>query len=182
MVRGFTFSVEGAAKEICNRTAEALVVPGEAMESGSIGAMEGVMPTEGLEAMSMFGFLAVGAIALFTMIAVSSWADARRRERESYYRNDMLKKLAEAQGAGAESALQLLREEARLEAIRKRQDMRIAGLVTLAVGIGLTIFLRALIPHAPIFLCGPLIMLIGVALYGGSYLVTTPDTPAGGGV
>lgn len=137
------------------------------------------MPTEGLEAMSLFGFLAVGAVALFTMIAVSSWADARRKEREAYYRNDMLKKVAEAQGAGAESALQILREEARLEAIEKRQGLRIGGLVMLAVGVGVTIFLRALIHHAPIFLCGPLIMLVGVALYGASYIVTT-EPPAGG--
>lgn len=137
------------------------------------------MPTEGLEAMSLFGFLAVGAVALFTMIAVSSWADARRKEREAYYRNDMLKKVAEAQGAGAESALQILREEARLGAIEKRQGLRIGGLVMLAVGVGVTIFLRALIHHAPIFLCGLLIMLVGVALYGASYIVTT-EPPAGG--
>lgn len=137
------------------------------------------MPTEGLEAMSLFGFLAVGAVALFTMIAVSSWAEARRKEREAYYRNDMLKKVAEAQGAGAESALQILREEARLGAIEKRQGLRIGGLVMLAVGVGVTIFLRALIHHAPIFLCGLLIMLVGVALYGASYIVTT-EPPAGG--
>lgn len=139
------------------------------------------MHGDSLDALALFSFLAVASVALFTMIAVSSWADARRRERESYYRNEMLKKLAEAQGAGVEAALQLLREDARLEAIRKRQDMRIGGLVTLAVGLGVMIFLHALIHGAPIYLCGPLIMLIGVALYGGSYLVTT-ELPAATGV
>ncbi|HTX41492.1 MAG TPA: hypothetical protein VMD25_06665 [Acidobacteriaceae bacterium] len=134
---------------------------------------------DSFEAIGLFGFLAVGAVALFTMISVSSWADARRKEREAYYRNDMLKKLADAQGAGAAGALQILREEARLEAIQKRQGLRIGGLVTLAVGIGVMIFLRALIRDAPIYLSGPLIMLVGVALYGGSYLVTV-EPPANG--
>lgn len=137
------------------------------------------MPTEALEAMSVFGFLAVASIALFTMITVSSWAEARRKERESYYRNDMLKKLADVQGAGAEAALQIIREQARLEAVERRQGLRIGGLVMLAVGLGVMIFLHALIPHAPIYLSGPLIMLIGVALYGASYVVTT-EPPAGG--
>ncbi len=132
---------------------------------------------ETFEAFGLFGFLAVSAVALFTMITVSSWAEARRKEREAYYRNDMLKKLAEAQGAGADAALQILREEARLEAIRKRQDMRIGGLVTFAAGVGVMIFLRALIHGAPIFLSGPLIMLVGIALFGGSYLVTV-EAPA----
>lgn len=128
-------------------------------------------PAAAMGAMGLFVFLAAGAIALFSFLAVASWSDARRKERESYYKNDMLKKLTEAQGPGANSALELLREEARLEAIRKREGLRVGGTVVLATGLGLLIFLKALIPGEPIYLCGLLVLLIGAALYGGSYMV-----------
>lgn len=123
----------------------------------------------------VFVFLAVGAVALFSFLGVASWSDARRKERESYYKNDMLKRLAEAQGPGAASAVQLLREEARLEAVRRKQGLKIGGLVLLGTGLGLMIFLRALIHNAPIFLCGLLVLLIGGALYAASYVVTVPE-------
>jgi len=122
----------------------------------------------------VFVFLAVSAVALFSMISIASWSGARQKEREAYYKNDMLKKLADSQGPGAASALELMREEARLEAIQRRQGLRIGGTVLLGVGVGLMIFLKALIAHAPIYLCGLLILLIGVALLGSSYMVTSP--------
>lgn len=129
---------------------------------------------DSLAAFALFGFLAVGAVALFSFIAVASWSDNRRRERESYYRNDMLKKLAESPGAGAAAAIELLHEEDRLRVVRKRQEMKIGGVVLVAVGLGVFIFLQALIRHAPIFMAGPMIMLIGVALFGGSYFLRVP--------
>lgn len=128
-----------------------------------------------IPAIAMFAFLAIASVALFSFIAVASWSDARRRERESYYRNDMLKKVAESSGLGATSALQLLREEDRLRALRKRQNMKIQGLMQIAAGLGALIFLHALIRHAPIYLCGILIMLVGAALYGGSFLIVIPE-------
>jgi len=119
----------------------------------------------------VFIFLAVSAVALFSFLSVNQWSDARRKERESYYKNDMLKKLADAQGPGANSALEILREEARLGSIRKREGLRVGGTVVMATGLGLLIFLKALIPDEPIYLCGLLVFLIGAALYGGSYMV-----------
>ncbi len=121
----------------------------------------------------VFVFLAVGAVALFSFLAVNSWSDARRKERESYYKNDMLKKLADAQGPGANSALEIMREEARLSTIRMRQGLQIGGLVTGAVGLALLIFLRALVGANGVFLCGLIPLFIGLALYAGSYLVKT---------
>jgi len=121
----------------------------------------------------VFVFLAVGAVALFSFLAINSWSDARRKERESYYKNDMLKKLADAQGPGANSALEIMREEARLSTIRMRQGLQIGGLVTAAVGLGLLIFLRVLVGPNGVFLCGLIPLFIGMALYGGSFLVKT---------
>jgi len=126
-------------------------------------------------AMALFGFLAVAAVAVFSMVSIVNWSDARRKEREAYYKNDMLKKVSESQGPGAAGALQIMREEARLEALKTRQGLKIGGLVMVAIGIGLMVFLRAVIHDAPIFLVGLLVLLIGVALYGGSYLVATVE-------
>ena len=124
---------------------------------------------------AFFVFLALSAIALFSFLAVASFADARRRERETYYKNETLKKIAEAQGAGATSALELLREEHRLATIHRRQGLKIGGLVMTAVGLGLLIFLRAMVPAVPVYLVGLLILLIGASLYGGSYVITVPS-------
>ena len=121
----------------------------------------------------LFLFLSVGAVAMFSMVAVSSWAGTRYKERAAFYRADVLKKIAESQAPGAESALALLREQERQARIRRREGLRIGGLVNLAVGIGVMIFLHGLLPGPPIYLCGLIPSLIGVALIGASFLLQT---------
>ena len=122
----------------------------------------------------LFVFLAVGAVALFSMISVASWSDARRKEREAYYKNDMLKKLADTQGPGVTSALELMREEVRIAALHTRQGLQISGLITAAAGVGVLIFLRALLgKDEGVFLCGLIPLFVGLALFASSYLVKT---------
>jgi hypothetical protein len=129
-----------------------------------------------MEAGSMvFVFLAVASVALFSMVSIAVWSGARQKEREAYYKNDMLKKVSEAQGPGASSALELMREEAKLLAIRTQQGLKIGGLVLAGTGIGLMVFLRALVTDAPVYLVGVLVLLIGAALFGGAYVVTVPE-------
>lgn len=113
----------------------------------------------------VFVFLAVAAVALFSMISIASWSGARQKEREAYYKNDMLKKLAESQGAGANSALELLREEDRIVTARTKWGLQIGGLVTGAVGLGVMIFLAVLLGGNGVWLCGLIPLLVGVALY-----------------
>jgi nucleoside recognition membrane protein YjiH len=130
----------------------------------------------------LFMFLSVGSIALFSFIAVAAWADARRREREAYYKSETLKKIAEAQGAGTGSAIEFLREEALRRAEEKksaerhrREGIKLGGLVTAAVGIGLMIFLRAIEGDKPVYLVGLIPVLIGVALLAYSYLLAPKE-------
>ena len=111
---------------------------------------------------AVFMFLSVGAVALFSFIAVASWADARRKEREAYYKSEMLKKLSESQGAAA--VLDLLREENKQAAARRREGLRLGGLINIAVGVGLMIFLAGLIRDERAYLLGVIPLLIGVAL------------------
>jgi hypothetical protein len=177
MVRGFIFSVDRDQEKICNRGLRRLVVRGEA-DGRRPGRRERIlMEFENVRmATALFGFLAVGAIALFSMIAVATWSDARRKEREAYYKNDMLKKLAESQGPGTATALELMREEARIEILKTKQGLQVGGLVTAAAGLGVLIFLRVLLGrNEGVYLSGLIPLLIGIALFASSHLVKAAD-------
>lgn len=41
---------------------------------------------------AMYLYLAVAAFSFFAFLAVASWSNARRREREAFYRSKTLKK------------------------------------------------------------------------------------------
>jgi len=121
----------------------------------------------------LFVFLSVGAIAVFSMISVASWSEARRKEREAYYRAEMMKKVAESPQPGAVAAVEYLREQQRIASERARQGLRIGGVITTATGIGVMIFLRELLgPNEGVFFCGLIPLFVGLALYGSSYMVT----------
>jgi hypothetical protein len=81
-------------------------------------------------------------VAVFAFTGVVHWVDSQRKEREAFYRADALKRLSEAPGEGAKAAFELLREQDRLKRINAREGMKIGGLVTIAVGVSLCIFLR----------------------------------------
>jgi hypothetical protein len=112
--------------------------------------------------LAVFLFLSVGAVALFSFVAVASWSDARRKEREAYYRSETLKKIAETQGGG--SVLELVREEQKQAAIRRREGLKLGGLVNIAVGAGVMLFLASLIRNEPVYLVGVIPLLIGAVL------------------
>ena len=125
--------------------------------------MENIVPV------SVFVFLAVASIALFSFVAVASWSDARRREREAYYKSETLKRIAESPAGGATAALEYMREEARLTEHRRREGMKLAGMITTAVGLGTLIFLKALV-GAPVYLAGLIPLLVGVVLLAHALL------------
>ena len=49
-------------------------------------------------------------IAICSYLAVKAWVNARRAEREAFYRSETLKKFAEMQGTISEPVLQILRD------------------------------------------------------------------------
>src|SRR5215813_2446774 len=111
----------------------------------------------------------VGSIALFSFLAVASWSDARRREREAYYASETMKKIAETSGEGARSALELLREQERGAIRRRGEGRKQGGLITAAVGAGVMIFLHAIGRDEPAYLAGVIPLLVGVALLVYAY-------------
>lgn len=123
------------------------------------------------EVTALFLFLAVGSVALFSFIAVASWAGSRQAERQAFYKSEVLKKIAESQGAGAAAALEIMREEKRAWAERLRAGTMLAGLIVIGVGLALLVFLRALVTDAPVYLCGLIPLFIGFALSGYSHFL-----------
>jgi hypothetical protein len=112
---------------------------------------------------ALFFFLSIGAIAVFTFLSVAVWAGTRQAEREAYYKAEMMKKIAEA-GAEKNPALDYLREQERIAASKRLGGFKAGGLVVTGLGLGVMIFLRALIRDQPIYLCGTIFLFIGLAL------------------
>jgi hypothetical protein len=115
---------------------------------------------------SFFAFLAVGALALFTFLAVAVYAEMRQKERVSMYRHETLKKLADSGTESAERVLEVMREEDRLRRRRMLEGLKLGGFITSAVGIGLMIFLYVLDVGQPsgVFLVGLIPLAVGLAL------------------
>ena len=106
----------------------------------------------------------VGSIALFSFLSVAAWSDARRKEREAYYTAEALKKIAESSGEGAKAAIEYIQEQSRSVVRRRLEGMKLGGLITAAVGIGLMFFLHGVEREEPAYLVGLIPLLIGVAL------------------
>jgi hypothetical protein len=109
-----------------------------------------------------FVFPLIVIIAVLAFVPVIVWVQARRKEREAFYRSEIIKKIAESPASGA--ALGYLRENEQLKNRRIREGIKLGGLITSFVAIGLTVFLRAIIPGEPIYLVGLMPLLAGVAL------------------
>jgi hypothetical protein len=82
----------------------------------------------------------VASVCLFSFLSIVSFVRGRRQEREAYYRNETVRRLTESQGAGAEAAIGLMREEDRLQGQRRVEGIKLGGLATVAVGLGLMLF------------------------------------------
>ncbi len=124
---------------------------------------------------ALFLFLAVASVALFSFLAVVVWTEGRRKEREAYYQNETAKKLAESPGAGANSALELLREQERIAIRRTREGTKLGGLITAAVGIGVMVMIRGLERNEPAYLAGLVPLLIGVAMLTYGYFLAPKE-------
>ena len=117
----------------------------------------------------------IGSIALFSFLGVASWSDARRKEREAYYRTEALKKIAESSSEGAKSAVEYLQEQERNARRRRLEGMKLGGLITAAVGIGMMVFLHGVEREEPAYLVGLIPLLIGVALLAYAFLLAPKE-------
>ena len=129
------------------------------------------------EGFGLWMFLSVGAVALFAVfIPLVTWIENQRKEREAFYKSETLRRLGESSGEGAKMALEMLNAESRRDRLKKREGLKVGGLINIGVGVALVIFLRVLIgggPKSP-YLCGLIPGLIGVAMLVYVYLLAAP--------
>jgi hypothetical protein len=119
----------------------------------------------------------VGTVATFGFFAVASWANARRREREAFYRSEVLKKLAESGESGSAAALEMFREQQRIGHQNRLETQRLGGLILAAVGLGLMPLLKGVASHEAAWLSGLIPALIGAALLIYSYGMAPRQIP-----
>jgi hypothetical protein len=112
------------------------------------------------------------------------WGTGRRQEREAFYKAETLRRITEASGDGAKAAIELLREDERIKAIKAREGLKMSGLINVGLGIALMIFLgtmfgvggKSLVEEGTggVYLCGLIPGFIGVAMLVYAYLLAPP--------
>jgi hypothetical protein len=112
-------------------------------------------------------------VASFSFLSVMIWSRERRREREAYYRHETLRKIADSQGTSSGALLEILREEERIAARQRRESQKISGLVTIAAGVGLAVFLGIVDRNDrdAAYLVGVIPMLVGAAFLFYGYVL-----------
>jgi hypothetical protein len=124
---------------------------------------------------AFFLFLAVGAASLFSFVAVAVWAGTRYAEREKYYHNELVKKAMESPStAGLEYLRERDRETALQQTRKTRSGVRLGGLVAVAAGIGLMVFLNEISIYETggernVYLIGLIPILVGTVLFFYSF-------------
>jgi len=110
--------------------------------------------------------LALVLTAFFSFASVCVWAHQRRREREAYYRSETLRRFSETGGAALELVLEALREDERQAVRRRVEGCKLGGVVTLAVGIAMMAFIKAVDARSvePSYLVGLIPVSVGLSL------------------
>ena len=112
---------------------------------------------------------AVGALSVFTFLSILVFSESRTKERSDFHRNETLRKVAEQTGQGAEKVLEVIREEERITQRKRIEGLKLGGLITTMVGLGLGIFFYTLADEAIAIAAIPL--LIGLGLLGYALLL-----------
>ena len=119
----------------------------------------------------LFLFLSVVMVSVFSFVSIAVWTEARRKERESYYKTESTRRLAEMPAEAAQQVIEVLKEEERIRQAELRtkevktiEGMKIGGLVNIAIGVALMFLIRGTSQENSAYLVGLIPGLIGVAL------------------
>jgi hypothetical protein len=116
-----------------------------------------------MEHFDVFAFLSAGVVALFSFLAVAKWSDNRRREREAYYKSETVRKVMEMPGATPATVQEFVRDQQAMADRRRREALKLGGLLTAAAGIGIMAFLAGK-PGPQIYTVGAIPLFVGLAL------------------
>jgi hypothetical protein len=89
----------------------------------------------GITPVIALAFTGVVLMIVFAFVSVVVWTEARRKEREALYRSELLKKLAETPGPGADAVLLSLRDEEARKHARRREYISMGGILCAALGL-----------------------------------------------
>ena len=103
-------------------------------------------------------------IAGIAMIVLIVWIGERRKEKENLHRSELLRKIAESQGDAAQKVLEMIRQQDYEAQVRRREGLKLGGLITSAAGIGLIVLLAMLERGEPVWTVGLIPLLVGAAL------------------
>jgi hypothetical protein len=96
------------------------------------------------------------------------------REREAFYRSETVKKIAEI-GGGPAAAMEYLREDEKKAVQRRKQAIRLGGMITAASGIALMVFLAAAVRGGEVYLAGLVPTFVGIVLVLSSFNYISKD-------
>jgi hypothetical protein len=103
----------------------------------------------------------------------SPWAAVAVRATHARDQSETIQRIAETQGSDA--ALEYMREDRRKAERRQREGIKLGGMITSGVGVGLFVFLRALVPDEPVYLVGTIPFLVGAALLIYGYFMAPQE-------
>ncbi len=120
-------------------------------------------------------------IAGIAFVTIAVWLGERRKEKESFQRCELLRKIADSQGDAAQRVLAVIRQQDYEAQIRRREGLKLGGLITLAAGIGLMIFLYMIETEEPVWVAGSIPILVGAALVAYVlFMAPKPEREANG--
>jgi len=138
------------------------------------------MPEDMMRDMMQMTIPAIIMIGLFTFLSIAAYADARKKEREAFYRTEIRKKLIEQWGPDkAAQVIELLKADSGDSDLKqlldlagddrpaspreRREHLILAGLITAGVGGGLLLGLR-FVPLDGVWMVGFIPLMVGVAI------------------
>ncbi len=116
--------------------------------------------------------VSVTSTAFLTFLSFVIWFEGRQKEREAHYRDEMARKIAEAEDS--RPILEYVRANEQTDAQRVKLKVSIRGLVTSAVGAALMIFLYMLVPTSAVYLIGLFPLFVGIVLLSYSGFMMKP--------
>jgi hypothetical protein len=121
----------------------------------------------------------VAIIAVFTFVAIATWSDNRRKEREVFYRHETYRKMLEQPQGSADAILKLMNEEELQRQRRRIEGIRLGGMITFISGAGLMVFLYFMVKDEPVYWVGMIPALIGLVLLVYGYFFAPQPTESG---
>ena len=122
----------------------------------------------------LWAFLSVGAVALFAVfLPITTWLEARRKDREAFYKAETLRRVTESSNDGAKASIEYLRDVNRIAQRKTIEGLKIGGLTMTGIGIGVMVLVWVLAgPKESV--CGLIPLLMGVAMLVYVYLLAAP--------